>query len=203
LDFLKNVNLFSYEQYKELAEKLLASGKTTGDMQTPEIIEYTKLNMHRMKRWEKETHIIEPMETFMKSLKEDYLWMVISEAWCGDAANIVPVLQKIAELSPHIELKIVLRDDNPEIMDRYLTNGTRSIPKLICFRKNDSKEIFVWGPRPEALQKILTEAKSKSDFSFEDFKQKIQLWYADNKSIDIQKEILNKFKSGIAENNNS
>ncbi|MEM6645104.1 MAG: thioredoxin family protein [Bacteroidota bacterium] len=78
-------------------------------------------------------------------------WLVLTEDWCGDSAFSLPMIVALAEQSEHVTLRILLRDDNLDLMDRYLTNGTRSIPKLIAFDPESGRELFQWGPRPAEL----------------------------------------------------
>lgn len=183
----------SYTSYRELIDKLLLEGKTTGSNQGADMVEYTKLNIQRMNRNDKTTVI----DDNLKSLAVDEQhWVLLSEAWCGDAANIVPVIAKMAESLDKVHLHILLRDDNPHIMDEYLTNGARSIPLLIVLDKNYN-ELFVWGPRPEELQNIVVEFKKKPDFDIEELKKNLQMWYVNDKSLSSQKEIIKKLKDSI------
>lgn len=185
---------FSYREYRDMTEKLLSEGKTTGHDQSEAMIEYTKLNNVRMNRIDKTTGINEQVFNSVSTIEKKQLWLVISEPWCGDAANIVPVLSAIAEINDKIDLRIILRDENPEIMDRYLTNGGRAIPMLIIFDSDSGNELAIWGPRPSTLQKIINEMKRKPEYQLEELKKTIQLWYADNKTKDIQEEILSLVK---------
>lgn len=185
---------YSYREYIGMTEKLLSAGKTTGNDQSEEMIEYTKLNLVRMNRIEKTTGINEQLINSISSLEKELTWLVISEPWCGDAANIVPVLALISDTNEKINLRIILRDDNPEIMDRYLTNGGKAIPKLIIFDSLSGDELAVWGPRPATLQNEINKIKSNPGYSKDELKKTIQLWYAENKSKDIQSEILNLIK---------
>lgn len=185
---------FSYKEYRDLTDKLLSEGKTTGPDQSEAMIEYTKLNNVRMNRIEKTTAINDQLYNSVSTIEKKQLWLVISEPWCGDAANIVPVLSAIAAINNKIDFRIIFRDENPEIMDRYLTNGGRAIPMLIIFDSDSGKELAVWGPRPSALQRIINEMKKKPEYQPEEFKKTIQLWYAENKAKDIQEEILSLVK---------
>lgn len=180
---------YTYREYRDMTDKLLSEGKTTGPDQSEAMIEYTKLNNVRMKRIEKTTEINEQIHNSVSAIEKKQLWLVISEPWCGDAANIVPVLALIAGKNEKINFRIILRDENPEIMDKYLTNGGRAIPMLIIFDSDSGKELAVWGPRPSSLKSIIKELKNKPDYRFDELKKTIQLWYAENKSKDIQKEI--------------
>ena len=124
----------SYDAFKNLMDSLLLQGKTTGDDQSEFMVSLTKLNRQRIKRIDNTLEFSEEDLLPFKQISKGQLWLVISEAWCADAAQIVPVLSKIAESNPLIDLKIVLRDENPDLMNQYLTNGGKAIPILIMPR---------------------------------------------------------------------
>lgn len=122
-------------------------------------------------------------------------WLLITETWCGDAANSVPVIAKLAELNPAIDLRIVLRDENLELMDQFLTKGGRSIPKLIGL-DSGLNVLFDWGPRPEELQKIYWDwRESENKIPYSEFHLVIQKWYNENKARGIQKELYESLNS--------
>jgi hypothetical protein len=77
--------------------------------------------------------------------------LVLSEDWCGDAVNTVPVVAKLAALSPNLDLRVLARDENPDLMDAHLTGAARSIPVVIVL-DDEFRERGWWGPRPAALQ---------------------------------------------------
>ena len=77
--------------------------------------------------------------------------LVLSEEWCGDAVNTVPVVAKLAALSPNLELRVLARDENLDLMDAHLTGTSRSIPVVILLDA-EYRERAWWGPRPTALQ---------------------------------------------------
>lgn len=183
-------NSFSYNSYRELIDSLLLEGRTTGDDQEASKIEYTKLNVSRMNRIHKTTVVNQELNGLNKSKQH---WVLISEAWCGDAANTVPVVAKMCEHLQTAELHILLRDDNPEVMNEYLTNGTKSIPMLIVLDDNYN-ELFVWGPRPLDLQKEVIEFKKRGSFEIEELKKNIQMWYLNDKTNSTQKEIIELLK---------
>ncbi|MCA0972827.1 thioredoxin family protein [Halobacillus litoralis] len=89
--------------------------------------------------------------------KRDLRAIILTEDWCGDAMLNIPIYLRFAEAS-HIQTHFLLRDENPELMDQYLTNGTaRSIPKIIFIAPN-GEEIGTWGPRAPELQQFLDES---------------------------------------------
>ena len=135
----------SYEEYRGLIEQLLLGGKTTGENQSSGMIEYTRLNVQRMNRLDKKVVLNEALLMELRKLHSDWYWVVLTEAWCGDAAQNIPILAKIADATPRIKMKLILRDEDPEIIDHYLTNGSKSIPKLICLNQDDLSEVGTWG----------------------------------------------------------
>ncbi len=180
----------SYTSYRELIDNLVNQHKTTGIDQSEAMINYTKLNVHRMNRLDKHIQIESQLELTIENIDRHQTWLVISEAWCGDAAQNLPILNKLAELSPMVELQIILRDENLDIMDQHLTNGGRSIPKIIFTDELDQKEIAVWGPRPEPLQQLVLDNKKTKAKTYDELNKDIQLWYAKDKGLTFQREIL-------------
>ncbi|MEB7660980.1 thioredoxin family protein [Staphylococcus xylosus] len=97
--------------------------------------------------------------------------LVITEDWCGDAMMNVPILKYISE-TLNLEVRVFHRDENTDLIDQYLTNGTaRSIP-IFVFLNDDYEQQTVWGPRARQVQHFVDEARSnvpaKDDPTFED-----------------------------------
>lgn len=184
----------TYNEYRALTDELIAHGKTTGPNQSEELKHYTELNIQRMKRLDKTTVLLNEWNEVFNTMKEPVRWKVLAEAWCGDAAQIVPVLNKIAEASNgKITMEILLRDENLELMDKYLTNGGRGIPKLICYNSNN-EVLWHWGPRPQAAQQLILELKAAIK-SMDDIKTELHAWYTKDKTQHTQKELLAHFKA--------
>jgi hypothetical protein len=183
--------------YKEYIQSIISYVAVTNlDVLTTEekeYIEYKKLNLQRSSRIERTYTVSEELEQLIRNIKDKQIWMVLTEGWCGDSAQILPHIVKMAELNPNIDLRILLRDSNPDIMDLYLTNGTRSIPRLIAFDL-EGNELFNYGPRPKALQTLITQWKSEGIVKPELY-EKLHLWYARNKGKEIEAEFVNIFKS--------
>ncbi len=179
-------NALSYDSYRALIDSLLAEGKTTGPNQTEKLTEYTKMNVHRMSRLDTHFEFIPELAAALKTAKPQ-TWLVITEAWCGDAANIVPVFNHIEKANPTIKVRYILRDDHLDIMDAYLTNGGRSIPKVVVLDAN-LREIGTWGPRPAEGQDLMNEMKAQ-DLPYKEKSEKLQLWYARNRTKAIQMEL--------------
>ncbi len=179
----------SFNEYYQLVEQLVKQEGTTGDDQSEKMAEYTKLNFSRMKRILKTTPIAKEVASTVKCLNEKLYWVVLTESWCGDAAQNLPVFAKISEANPNINLRILLRDENSELMNQYLTNGSKSIPKLICIDEN-LNELGTWGPRPKVLQDWLYKEKATPTMEMSELKTEFQKWYAKDKGQTLQKEMI-------------
>lgn len=178
---------YSAEEYQTILNSFAAEGKTSGE-QKEDLIYYTKLNAQRSKRIGKTAKIDQELASKIQSLPKQ-TWLLITETWCGDAANSVPLIAKLTELNPSIELRIVLRDENLELMDQFLTKGGRSIPKLIGLDE-DLNVLFDWGPRPKDAQELYWGWREKEGREpYKEFQVTLQKWYNDNKSAAVQEEI--------------
>jgi len=179
----------SYPEYYDHVTDLVANGTTSGHEQSASLIGYTSLNLKRMTRLDKTFRISEALAQDLEAMQEKQHWWVITEAWCGDSAQNLSTIAGIAQASKgKIELTIVFRDDNPELMDAYLTNGSRSIPKLVAFNEN-GEELFTWGPRPAAARELLLQwKKDPQGRSWEDFEMELHTWYAKDKTKSLQGE---------------
>lgn len=175
----------SFQSYYNLTEKLVEEGKTTGPKQSDDLAHYTKLNLSRMKRLAKTASLSDLLIEKINHIKSKVYFLVISEAWCGDAAQNVPLIAKAAEFSSNIDLKIILRDDNLDIMDTYLTNGGRSIPKVIAIDAETLEVIAEWGPRPKGAQELMLELKSK-EAAYPEISEALQRWYITDKTNSFQ-----------------
>lgn len=180
----------TYESYHQLIKNLLEENKTTGPDQSGKMINYTRLNFQRMKRVYKITQLDSELAEAVQKLNRKLTWLVLTEAWCGDAAQNIPVLAKIAEESENIDLQLILRDEHLDIMDNYLTNGGRSIPKLICLDQDTFEELGTWGPRPEPFQKMVLHYKENPIEDYESFTENLHKKYNEDKAQTIQSELL-------------
>lgn len=189
----------TYEAYVQKVSELLQEGKvaTTPFQSSPEMLHYTELNLQRMHRLDKTTRLTEETQQAMSCIEQPIIWLDITEGWCGDAAQVVPVLEKMAQLNPNINHKLIFRDEHPDIIDAFLTAGSRSIPKLIVLNAQGNV-LGSWGPRPQELQNRVAEEKMKMlampsnerKAYFETLKTEVQKWYNNNKTIAIQTEII-------------
>lgn len=183
----------SYNEFRKLVTGLLAEGKSTGHEQKPSYLDYTKLNEHRMNRWDKHFLVSEGTLSAVKQIKQPRKWLLITEGWCGDSAQTAPAMAKIAAQNALIDFKVVIRDDHDELMNMFLTNGTRSIPILVCMDENN-QVLWHWGPRPQGALNYITRAKQEG-IETSVWKEKLHLWYAHNKQQDLQQELIELIRS--------
>lgn len=179
----------SYEAYKDLVNTLADNNGTTGIEQTEALINYTKLNARRMKRWDKTLKVSEEAKTKVSEFNQSITWLIITESWCGDAAHVIPVLNKLAELNPNIDLRLVLRDENLELMDMFLTNGGRAIAKLIIIDDETGEVLNTFGPRPSEATGLVNAYKLEHGKLTPEFKEDLQVWYNKNKGQNIIDDI--------------
>jgi len=178
----------SFDEYISLIDSLLADGKTTGPKQSESMFNYGRLNRARMERLEKTIEIDDSTRSRIAELDADWIWLVITEGWCGDAAQNIPLIEKIAAANPGIETRYILRDEYPELMDGFLTNGSRSIPKLIAIDRRSGDILGTWGPRPKLAQDLFVEQKS-SGIEQHTIHENLQRWYLTDRGRSLQNEI--------------
>lgn len=176
----------TYAGFRKLMDDLHAEGKVTGPNQDEHLLEYSKMNVHRMNRWDKHYTPAVSLKQVAEKIEKKYTWLIITEGWCGDSAQIVPAVEKIVALSNNLETKYILRDENLPIMDLFLTNGTRSVPVIICL-DSDNQVVWKWGPRPAEAQELLTGLKA-AGVPYEEQKERLHLWYARNKQQALEAE---------------
>ncbi len=192
-------NAMSYEIYRKLIDDLMLQEKTTGNDHSEAMLHYTSLNIGRMNRLDRKSRLTEETIQFMKAYDRPITWLVLTEGWCADAAQVIPVMNHLADLTENVALKLILRDQHLDIMDGFLTNGARSIPKLIILDSETNEVLGSWGPRPTDAQGLMLEAKDKVK-TIEDQKERsafwtqvktdLQKWYAQDKTLHTQEEII-------------
>ncbi|MCH2197967.1 MAG: thioredoxin family protein [Flavobacteriales bacterium] len=189
----------SYDEFMALVEHLVAEGKTSGEKQSEFLVNITKVNAHRMKRLNKTTQLAPELKELLKSLGKQ-TWLVIDEAWCGDGAQNMPLMNTMAQLNPNIDLRIILRDQHLNIMDEHLTNGGRSVPKLVALSE-ENKLVFQWGPRPAPIQAMVMDYKTKPEpkQAYPEFQIEIQKWYNADKTQTFQNEMMEVLKKALHE----
>lgn len=177
-------------QYRELVHDFALNGKTTGGEQSEARINFTQLNDRRMTRWDKTFKLPEKAIDKLSKLQQDLTFLVITESWCGDAAASLPVVNKIAESNPKTSLKVVLRDEHPDLMDAFLTHGSKSIPKVIVLDNHNQTIVGEWGPRPQGAAQMVEDCKKEHGKLTDACKQELQVWYNKDKGEEILSEIL-------------
>jgi hypothetical protein len=183
-------NSYSYTEYRNHVSALLKEGLATGDTQSEALTHYTTLNEVRMNRLDKTVEVPEEIKSRLQKLKTPHSLLVISEGWCGDAAQIMPVINKMAALTDKLDLHIVLRDDNSQLMDEYLTNGARSIPKLVLVENDTNTARGSWGPRPHDAAQLIRDYKERDGVITDEAKTELQKWYLHDKGHSTMEEIL-------------
>jgi hypothetical protein len=182
---------FGYHEFVAHVDALLLQGKTTGENHSPQYLEFTSLNQQRTHRVYKTTEIHADLALAVQQLQGKYRFMVIVEAWCGDVPQNLPVIAKLAELNPNIHLEVILRDENPGIMDNFTTNGGRAVPILVVMDALTGHVITRWGPRPAPAQKMVMDYKALTEkVPYGEFVKEVQLWYAHDKTRTLQAELL-------------
>ncbi len=176
----------SYEDYRALHQEQVRDKLTSGTNQIDSLVEFTKLNNSRTRRWEKRYTPETNFANLNPSEKE--IWLIISETWCGDAAQNIPVIQKIADQMPHVKTRYVFRDENLELMDKFLTNGGRSIPKLVRIIEESLEVLGTWGPRPAASGFLLEKYKNDEAYTKEMYSEDLAKWYVDDHGKSIEDE---------------
>lgn len=185
----------SYKKYYEEVQEMVSRGSTSGTIQSEALINYTKLNYNRMKRLNKTSKIDPDLKKLVEGTGFNMHWLIITEAWCGDAAQNIPYIAKLANAAENVELSLVYRDEHPELMANFLTNGSKSIPKLIILR-NDYSVMASWGPRPSEVQQMVMDYKNQLDPkpNIDEFSTRLHKWYTINKNEMLEQELFAIFK---------
>ena len=155
-------NGLTYDEYRAHWRDQKEASPDDADPDERRMIHFLNYNWERQARVHDEYTPSDDLRAAVDRLDESQLWMVLTEPWCGDSAFLLPVIAEAAALTDHVTLRILLRDDNLDVMDQYLTDGSRSIPKLVAFAE-EGTERFMWGPRPDGPRKRFAELKEEYD----------------------------------------
>lgn len=182
----------SYADYRQMLTELLEEGKTTGPNQSEFYIEIAHLNQARMNRLDRKPKLTEATSTFLADLDRELIFLVLTEGWCGDAAQILPVLKWMSDATGKIQFYTLLRDENPALMDQFLTDGSRGIPKVIILDANTKELLGSWGPRPAPAQKLVIDYKNAPEPKpeYPEFQKQVHTWYARDKTVTTQQELV-------------
>lgn len=184
-----------FEDYLKAFEEAVETNSKLPEAEQVPYFQYFTLNLQRTQRILKHYVVTDELLNAINALEKPLHWLVITEPWCGDASQIVPVIAKIAAASEgKIQLHLVYRDENLELIDSYLTNSGRAIPKIIQL---DDEYNFIahWGPRPAAAQQLVMSLKEQ-DIPHDELATIVHKWYAENKAADISQELLALLKEG-------
>ena len=181
----------SYKEFRALMKDLSDLAETSGAEQKESLIDYTKMNHRRLKRWDKTYRPSNAAKTQLANLNKKIEWLVLTESWCGDAAPSLPVMNKFTEMTPNLKLGILLRDENLELMEQFKTEGSLSIPKLIAIDHSSGEVMGEWGPRPSKATAMAREFKQEYGSLTAEFKEDLQRWYNADKGRNIEEDLMN------------
>jgi thiol-disulfide isomerase/thioredoxin len=180
----------SYQEYRAQVATHTENGTSSGPYQSEALSSYTLLNNSRMKRLDKTLKVDEAVSEKFQEYHKNVTWLVLTESWCGDAAHSMPVMNKLVTQAKNIDFKVLYRDENEELMNLFLTNGSMSIPKLIAFDNDTQEVINDWGPSPSTVINKTKEFKTAHGTLTPEFKKEIQVWYNQNKGKCIASDLL-------------
>ena len=186
-----NEPTFTYREFLDYSKQLTDAGQTSGPDQSSHLVEYTALNHTRMERIEKRATLSEALKTTIDNLEQPQHWLLLTETWCGDSAQNLPVIGKTAEYAgDKIQLTIVLRDQNTHLVERYIPEVGMGIPRLLVLDAQDQL-LGQWGARPQPAQAFIDKWKADPDnVDKKEVQKEMQLWYAKNKHQALQEELV-------------
>lgn len=186
----------SFEEYYQLTKDILEERiPREGVYVNDSTFRYTRSNLERMNKVQQNMVVNQKLYNLLSAINEEWIWVVLSEPWCGDASWGTPALYVISTCSDKIEFKILLRDKHPDVMQHYQTAGTNSIPKLVCLRKHDFDVLFTWGPRPAKLQCLINDFKNNPAFDYREVVRMLHHWYENDMTKSTQEELTDILKS--------
>ncbi len=185
--------MLSLKEYEDQFKAIIDGENRHSPYDSEDYVDYVKLNSSRIRRWTIRGEILPELESRIKKISESQIWILITEPWCGDAAQSQPFIVKLAELNPNIELVIQNRDSPESEIEKYLTDGSRSIPRLII-RDAKGKDLFDWGPRPREAQEMVMRHKLQPEVSSEKKQLDLHTWYVRDAGQSLQLELLRLIK---------
>lgn len=180
----------SYHDFVSMVAGLAVEGKVTGHQQSMKLLQKSLVNLQLMRKLDQELVLCDSLKKSLSEINRACNWFVLMEGWCHDGAQNVPLLAAAAQCSPFIELSLILRDENPEIMNKYLTHGTRGIPKLVCVDCATEMELGSWGPRPTEIQnKVIAFKREHLLAGRDEFSRNLKMWYDQDQGRSLQREL--------------
>lgn len=186
-----------YSAYRTLMKDQAEKGATSGSNQSESMFHFTALNERRMQRLDRKMKLLPEIQERLDKVTQPQRWLVITETWCGDAAQILPILDKMSEHQPDITMKMIWRDEFPELIAAHLSNGSKAIPKLVFLNK-DLEVLGDWGARPIAAQEIVMKNKKtmagmegeERAARYNEAQIELQQWYNKDKGGRTQEEVM-------------
>ncbi|MDD5151343.1 MAG: thioredoxin family protein [Flavobacterium sp.] len=183
-------NSYSYSGYRKLVKNLLLEGKATGSDHSENLIRQSNLNDALMNHLDEILKISKENILKLDLIKKNYTWLVIAEGWCSDSAQLLPVFNFLSNESKKIDFKIVLRYENENLMNFFLKDGSKSIPKLIVVEKESGNVCGSWGPRPQGAIELIKNYKEKFGKVDAIVKAELQMWYLNDNGFSTQNELI-------------
>lgn len=178
----------TYAAYRQHITAVLAAQGP--DPQLAKMLPHYQEGEARMNALAPTVAVLPELQAALQRITQQYVWVVITEGWCGDAAQLVPVIEAVAQASNgRLTTRYFLRDANPDLIDRYLTNGGRAIPMTVVLHADSLAEAAVWGPRPAPAQTLFQDLKA-SQTPFPELAAQLHGWYAHDATRTTQHELL-------------
>jgi hypothetical protein len=184
----------SWDQYYALVKQYVETDDKPELYRNEKMLRYTGENLKRMDHVLANINIESKLYHALNAVTTPWTWIVLAEPWCGDVSQEIGALYTFSTCNENITFRILQSDSHPEVLDHYVTGGSRSIPKLICLRTETLEEVGTWGPRPAVLQKIVMDNKDRTDISFGDKVRMIHAWYGEDMTRSIQEEFIDLIK---------
>jgi thiol-disulfide isomerase/thioredoxin len=124
-------------------------------------------------------------------INNSYRILVITEPWCGDSLALLPIIRKLSKKAKGWDLRIILRDKNPELIDNFLTHNARAIP-IFLFLDENYKFLQKWGPRPSIAQQIFDDHREQiqnGEIAKQHVIKKIRAFYAKDRGVNSVAEL--------------
>lgn len=193
-EIIQQAKLIDFEQYIADAQKQIQAKEPIPPYHLPGILHYTERNLERMEQFLPHVQINKKLYNLLIEQKQKQHWIIITEAWCGDAAASVPVMTALSNCSENIQLQIARRDENPELMNLFLTNGGKGIPILVILDEQMNL-LAHWGPRPAEAQKIALLRKDADAEQQKVYNRMLHDWYTQDAGKKLQEELYELLKN--------
>lgn len=183
----------TYEGYRQLMHEILIA--PAGDESSEKMRGHIRNNLEMMNRFDRSYVLSGEICSLMEAAKS-MVWLVLTEPWCGDAAYHIPLMALLEKAYPEkLVLRMLSRDAHPDLMDTHLTNGGRSIPKLICLDPQLS-ELGSWGPRPTVLHQMVGDWKI-AGMPMRELISRVHDWYVLDDTRSVQAELSGMIRSFV------